>query len=62
VKQQLKSPSTAKFSSETVSSLGGGTSNIDGVVDSENSYGAVLRGTFGCQLTNGSMKVMYVNG
>ncbi len=45
VKDQLKSPSTAEFDSES-RSLGPFT--VDGSVDSENSFGAMTRSDYSC--------------
>jgi len=48
VKRRLKAPSTAKFSNETVK---GGPSRwtVVGEVDSENSFGAMLRSPYICK-------------
>ena len=46
VKQQLKAPSTAKFDNEQAS--GSGTWRVSGTVDSQNSFGAMLRASFEC--------------
>jgi hypothetical protein len=45
VVQNLKSPSTAKFDT---GATGGGTWIVTGTVDSENSFGAMLRANFQC--------------
>lgn len=50
VKNQLKAPSTAKFS-ETTASGSGASWQSSGVVDSQNSFGAMIRTPFTCQLT-----------
>lgn len=59
VKQNLKSPSTASFGSlfsdyqspdDTVSVLGNGKYRVRGWVDSQNSFGAMLRTRFTCDL------------
>lgn len=47
VKDQLKSPSTADFSGETVTGDSSGWT-ITGDVDSENGFGAMLRSTWTC--------------
>lgn len=46
VKNRLKAPSTAKFDNENAS--GSGTWTVSGTVDSENSFGAMLRANFQC--------------
>jgi len=52
VKDLLKSPSTAKFSnSEAVGS--GGTWTATGYVESENSFGAMIRADFQCSIKDG---------
>lgn len=49
VKAQLKSPSSAKFSSTSAS--GSGTNyTVTGAVDAENSFGATIRNTFVCEV------------
>lgn len=45
VKDLLKAPSTAQFSSDAT---GSGTWKVTGTVDAENSFGATLRSTYGC--------------
>lgn len=53
VKDQLKSPSTAKFSSESAS--GGGSSwTSTGVVESGNSFGGMVQSRYTCSLTYSS--------
>ena len=46
-KDRLKAPSTADFSAEQAV-LRAGRWKVSGVVDSENSFGAKIRGTFRC--------------
>lgn len=46
VKARLKAPSTAKFDNEEAT--GSGTWTVTGTVDSENSFGAMLRADFQC--------------
>lgn len=49
VTRQLKTPATARFSGETTSHLAGGDSyNVQGHVDAQNSFGALLRKRYGC--------------
>lgn len=59
VEEQLKSPSTASYGSvfgdyqdpdEVVSDLGGGRYTVIGWVDAQNSFGAILRRPFVCEL------------
>lgn len=47
VKDRLKAPSTAEFSNEAADG-GDGSYVVDGDVDSENSFGAMLRSHFTC--------------
>lgn len=51
VKQQLKAPATAKFSQESPTMVSATEYTIGGSVDSQNSFGALLRATFACDLT-----------
>ena len=52
VRSHLKAPSTAKFAHSTAS--GAGPWKIRGSVDSENSFGAMLRADFTCTVTHTS--------
>lgn len=47
IKEQLKSPSTAKFDS---TATGAGTWTVTGTVDSENGFGAMLRSDYQCSV------------
>lgn len=47
VKNRLKSPGTAKFSNETATS--GDTWTVTGSVDSQNTFGGVVRNTYNCR-------------
>lgn len=49
VEARLKSPSSAKYSD--VSAIGYKTVTVSGAVDSENSFGAMLRSRFSCTVT-----------
>lgn len=49
VKDNLKAPSTAKFDL-TSKSTGGGTFEVTGTVDSENSFGAMIRNNVTCSV------------
>lgn len=51
VQKQLKSPSSAQFSSETATETDGLWS-ISGMVDADNSFGAALRTTWTCEATD----------
>lgn len=52
VKDKLKSPATARFSDESVSGSGpNATYTVTGSVDSENSFGALIRASFSCSVT-----------
>jgi len=61
VKNQLKSPASAQFSGETQTNVDSSTVNIDGTVDSQNGFGAMLRSTFECQANGSDLKLMWVN-
>lgn len=55
IKQKLKSPSTSKFDEHPqITFIGDSTFNVIGYVDSENSFGAMLRMNF-------SAKVKFIN-
>lgn len=49
LKEQLKAPSTAKFSG-TVSTGGPTAWQVSGTVDAQNSFGAMLRSTWSCAI------------
>lgn len=51
VKKQLKAPATAKFSEESAAKVSDVEYTAGGSVDSQNSFGALLRSTFACDLT-----------
>ena len=51
VREMLKSPSTADFPDTTATREQGGAFDVRGVVDSQNSFGATVRSTFGCTVT-----------
>jgi len=54
VERQLKAPATAKFAParETViANLGGGKYRVSGYVDSQNSFGALIRSRYSCAVT-----------
>jgi hypothetical protein len=48
VKDRLKSPGSADFSEENDVTEAGGSWTVSGVVDSQNSFGALLRNQFSC--------------
>lgn len=48
VRDQLKSPSTAEFTG--TSSTGSGPWTVTGEVDSENSFGAMIRASWSCEI------------
>lgn len=57
VQDQLKSPSSAQFSNESVHGPVAGKPNryiVVGSVDAQNSFGAQLRNNFGCTTEKGS--------
>ncbi len=49
VKERLKSPASAKFSNDRAAETAEGQWTVTGAVDSENSFGAMIRGTYSCQ-------------
>lgn len=62
VKNRLKAPATASFTNISVEDLDEKTSNIDGDVDAENSFGAKIRSSFSCQVyEDGSVKLLYLS-
>ncbi len=50
VRNHLKSPSTAEFTSVTVSEINESTYHVQGNVDAENSFGAMTRKEFSCEI------------
>jgi len=56
VKRQLKAPATAKFSDESSAKVSDVEYTAGGSVDSQNSFGALLRSTFACDLTYDAAK------
>lgn len=50
VSEKLKSPSTAEFSSERESSTGTNSWTITGTVDAQNSFGAMIRAEWACDV------------
>ena len=59
VERRLKAPGTAKFShvwDSTISGSGGGPYEIDGYVDAQNSFGALLRNRYSCSVEASSGK------
>jgi hypothetical protein len=63
VKAQLKSPSSASFPGGQVTERSGGYV-VEGAVDSQNSFGAMIRNTFTCTVAgdNDSVRVVNVTG
>ncbi|MFM6963050.1 MAG: hypothetical protein ACKOWJ_02110 [Micrococcales bacterium] len=57
----LKAPATAKFSQESLADVDSRLSQIDGVVDSQNSFGALIRSSFECQVTDGETILMWIH-
>jgi hypothetical protein len=51
VKGQLKAPSTASFADHSVTH-NGSTYTVTGAVDAENSFGAKIRNTYTCSVTD----------
>lgn len=50
VADRLKAPASAKFSDQTRTHLGQGHWRVNGTVDSENSFGAMIRGEYSCEI------------
>jgi len=50
VKQRLKSPHTADFSTLRMTKTSSGVWTTDGYVDSQNMYGATMRNYFHCEV------------
>ena len=50
VEDRLKSPATADFTDETVTTLSGDRFRVTGLVDSQNSFGALVRSNFSCAM------------
>jgi len=48
VRERLKAPATAKFSNEKIIAIDGKLYIVTGDVDSQNSYGAMLRSNYNC--------------
>jgi hypothetical protein len=60
VEKQLKSPSSARFSNMDATGVDGEWT-ATGSVDSENSFGAMVRAEYGCTITGGDrIKVDYI--
>jgi hypothetical protein len=60
VRARLKSPSSASFPDDRVAERAGGYAVV-GVVDSQNSFGAMIRNTFTCTVAGDSDSVRVVN-
>lgn len=50
VKDQLKAPATAEFSHQQHRETGEQRWDVTGTVDSENSFGALIRGSYRCDI------------
>lgn len=50
VKEKLKAPATAKFSNGNYTSNGGSSWTVTGSVDAENSFGALVRSDWTCDI------------
>lgn len=60
VTDQLRAPGTAKFDVTLITDQDGGVKIVSGTVDSQNSFGALLRSNFRCTVTNGTAVVDFV--
>ncbi|MFC2099734.1 hypothetical protein ACFLSF_02770 [Candidatus Bipolaricaulota bacterium] len=60
VKDRLKAPSTARFGTLTATESSGGSYRVSGYVDSQNSFGAMVRTYFSCtvEYENGKWKLL----
>lgn len=56
VEQRLKSPASAEFSGQASKSLGGTKWEVTGTVDSQNSFGAMMRSAYTCTLKGPAAK------
>jgi hypothetical protein len=62
VKERLRSPSSAEFSEVEFNNLDGKSFEIVGQVDSQNGFGAMLRGSFKCMgYEDEELRLIYVN-
>lgn len=50
VKDRLKAPATAEFSNQRAESIGDQRWDVTGTVDSENSFGALIRSNYRCDI------------
>ena len=60
VKEQLKAPSVAKFgplSETTIAKTPAGGWSVQGYVDSQNSFGAMIRSNYVCAVTSGGIAI-----
>jgi hypothetical protein len=60
VRSRLKSPATAHFNADTTTNVGS-TYTVSGTVDSANGFGAQLRSSFTCTMTDTGDKWHLVN-
>lgn len=51
--RQITTPATATFSDETTSSVSATRSKVDGMVDAQNSLGALIRNRYTCEADRG---------
>jgi hypothetical protein len=59
VDNELKAPSTARYT-DMLASKDGPSWLVNGKVDAQNSFGAQIRSSFKCTVTNGTATVDYV--
>ena len=60
VSNLLASPASAKFDVTLVTQPGDGSYIVNGTVDSQNNYGAMLRNRFRCTVKDGDASVDYL--
>jgi len=62
VRERLRSPSSAEFSGIELNNLDSKSFEIVGEVDSQNGFGAMLRGSFKCMgYEDEELRLIYVN-
>ncbi len=62
VRAVLKTPSVAQFPNDRLSYQGAGMYSVSGSVDSQNSFGAMLRMEYGCGAVGGMIDSLTVDG
>jgi hypothetical protein len=60
VTDQLRSPASARWNVTLITDQGGGVRIVNGTVDAQNGFGAMIRSNFRCTVTNGVPTVDFV--